>query len=120
MTETAGIPIGVVIDGANRNDCKLTEATILSITISRPTPTSQEPQGVCLDKAYDHQFVRDILENLASRRISAAVERKPKTSAMTLTGAPDDGSWSGSIPGSTATGRCSSAGQRNPRSTQRC
>ena len=64
MTETAGIPVGVVIDGANRNDCKLTEATILSIPIPRPAPTPEAPQGVCLDKAYDHQFVRDILANL--------------------------------------------------------
>ena len=64
MTDTAGIPVGVVIDGANRNDCKLCEATILSIPIPRPTPTPEQPQGVCLDKAYDHQFVRDILANL--------------------------------------------------------
>jgi putative transposase len=64
MTDTAGIPIGVVIDGANRNDCKLTEQTILSIPIPRPTPTPQQPHGVCLDKAYDHQFVRDLLTDL--------------------------------------------------------
>jgi hypothetical protein len=64
MTDTAGIPIGVVIDGANRNDCKLTEQTILSIPIARPTPTPEEPHGVCLDKAYDHAFVGEILEKL--------------------------------------------------------
>jgi putative transposase len=64
ITDTAGIPVGVVIDGANRNDCKLAEATILSIPIPRPTPTADRPQGVCLDKAYDHQFVREILQNL--------------------------------------------------------
>lgn len=27
----------------------------------RPAPTSDAPQGVCLDEAYDHQFVRDLL-----------------------------------------------------------
>lgn len=64
MTDTAGIPIGVVIDGANRNDCKLTEQTILSIPVHRPTPTPERPQGVCLDKAYDHDFVREILAKL--------------------------------------------------------
>ncbi len=64
MTDTAGIPIGVVIDGANRNDCKLTESTILSIPVPRPAPTLDAPQGVCLDKAYDHDFVREILRNL--------------------------------------------------------
>jgi putative transposase len=64
ITEAAGIPVGVVIDGANRNDCKLAEATIQSIPIQRPAPTPEQPQGVCLDKAYDHEFVREILTTL--------------------------------------------------------
>lgn len=64
MTETAGIPIGVVIAGANRNDCKLAEATIQSIPIQRPAPTPENPQGVCLDKAYDSAAIRKILAGL--------------------------------------------------------
>jgi hypothetical protein len=39
MVEAAGIPVGLATDGANRNDCKLTEWTILSIAIERPEPT---------------------------------------------------------------------------------
>lgn len=61
MTEAAGIPLGVATDGANRNDCKLAEATIDSIPIERPKPTPDAPQGVCLDKAYDHNLVRELL-----------------------------------------------------------
>jgi putative transposase len=61
---TAGIPIGLATDGANRNDCKLALQTILSIPIERPTPTVERPQGVCLDKAYDHQLIRDELAEL--------------------------------------------------------
>lgn len=61
MTEAAGIPVGLAVDGANRNDCKLCEATIDSVPIARPQPTIAVPQGVCLDKAYDHQFIRDLL-----------------------------------------------------------
>ena len=64
ICETAGIPIGLATDGANRNDCKLALETILSIPIERPTPTVERPQGVCLDKAYDHQFIRDELAEL--------------------------------------------------------
>ena len=64
MVDAAGVPIGVATDGANRNDCKLTEPTISSIPIERPEPTSQAPQGVCLDKAYDHDFVRELLTDL--------------------------------------------------------
>ena len=61
MCEAAGIPVGLVTDGANRNDCKLTEATIKSVPIERPEPSAEQPQGVCLDKAYDHEFVRELL-----------------------------------------------------------
>lgn len=62
MCEAAGIPVGLATDGANRNDCKLTEATIDSVPIERPDPTPEHPQGVCLDKAYDHDFVRELLD----------------------------------------------------------
>ena len=62
LTEAAGIPIGLVVEGANRNDFKLTRATIASIPISRPQPTPQQLQGMCLDKGYDYQEVRDLLE----------------------------------------------------------
>jgi putative transposase len=64
MVEAAGIPIGLATDGANRNDCKLTEATLQSIAIKRPDPTPARPQGVCLDKAYDHAFVRQLLGDM--------------------------------------------------------
>ena len=60
MCEAAGIPVGLATDGANRNDCKLTEATIESVPTERPDPTPEQPQDVCLDKAYDHEFVRDL------------------------------------------------------------
>lgn len=62
MCEAAGIPVGLATDGANRNDCKLAEATIESVPVERPDPTPDQPQGVCLDKAYDHDFVRELLD----------------------------------------------------------
>lgn len=63
MTEAAGIPVGLATAGANRNDCKLLEQTVDSVPIDKPDPTVDDPQGVCLDKAYDHQFVRDALSD---------------------------------------------------------
>ena len=56
------MPIGLAVDGANRHDMKLTRQTIESIVVERPEPTLEEPQGMCLDKGYDYQAVRDILE----------------------------------------------------------
>lgn len=64
MVDAAGIPIGLATDGANRNDCKLTEPTLQSIAIERPEPTVAPTQGVCLDKAYDHAFVRKLLGDM--------------------------------------------------------
>ena len=56
------MPVGAVIDGANRNDFKLTRQTIDSVPVERPEPTPDEPQGMCLDKGYDYDEVRDLLK----------------------------------------------------------
>ena len=61
MTEGAGIPIGVAVEGANRNDFKMARQTIESIPVARPTPSADEPQGMCLDKGYDYDEVRELL-----------------------------------------------------------
>jgi len=56
------VPVGLAVDGANRNDFKLARATIESIPVERPEPTAAEPQGMCLDKGYDYDEVRELLE----------------------------------------------------------
>ncbi len=55
------MPVGLAVDGANRHDMKLVRATIESIVIERPEPTQEQPQGMCLDKGYDFEEVRDML-----------------------------------------------------------
>jgi putative transposase len=61
LVERRGIPVGVVVEGANRNDFKLARQTIQSIPLDRPKPTTARPQGMCLDKGYDYDEVRDLL-----------------------------------------------------------
>jgi putative transposase len=61
LTEANGIPIGLAVDGANRNDFKMARATIDSIPIERPEPTEVAPQGMCLDKGYDFEEIRLLL-----------------------------------------------------------
>lgn len=61
LTEGAGVPIGLAVDGANRNDFKMARATIENIPVERPAPTAAHPQGMCLDKGYDDDEVRDLL-----------------------------------------------------------
>jgi putative transposase len=62
LTDGNGIPIGLAIDGANRHDMKLVRATLESLVAVRPEVTEEEPQGMCLDKGYDYDAVREILE----------------------------------------------------------
>jgi putative transposase len=62
LTEGQGVPLGLAVDGANRNDIKLVRETIESIVVERPQPTAEHPQGMCLDKGYDYQEVRDTLQ----------------------------------------------------------
>jgi len=61
LTEGHGVPIGLAVDGANRHDMKLVQGTLESLVVERPEPTAMQPQGMCLDKGYDYQEVRDIL-----------------------------------------------------------
>jgi putative transposase len=51
-----------VLEGANRNDFKLLRQTIESLALERPEPNTQAPQGMCLDKGYDYNEVREILQ----------------------------------------------------------
>jgi putative transposase len=68
LSEGAGIPVGLAHDGAHRNDHKLLRETLDSIPIERPAPTADNPQGLCLDKAYD---------NAESRAIAADYDLTP-------------------------------------------
>ncbi len=60
LTETHGVPIGLAVEGANRNDFKMMRETLESIPVKRPKPTRQKPQGLCLDKGYDYDEARDL------------------------------------------------------------
>ena len=55
------MPIGLTIEGANRHDMKLLRPSIESIIVDRSEPSEEQPQGMCLDKGYDYDEVRDIL-----------------------------------------------------------
>jgi hypothetical protein len=35
---------------------------LASIVVARPEPTEEEPQGMCLDKGYDYDEVRALLD----------------------------------------------------------
>ncbi len=41
---------------------KLVRATPDSLVVERPAPSDEQPQGICLDKGYDYDEVRAILD----------------------------------------------------------
>jgi putative transposase len=61
LTEASGVPVGLAVAGANRTDMKLVRETVESIPIKRPKPTRKHPQGMCMDKGYDYEEVRETL-----------------------------------------------------------
>jgi putative transposase len=66
LTDGNGIPLAVVVDGANRPDAKLLVATLDGLVVARPAPPEEEldseQQHLCLDAAYDSKEVRQELE----------------------------------------------------------
>lgn len=61
ITETNGIPIGIVVAPANCNDFKLAESTLRSIAVDKPDPESLA-QHICLDKGYDYSEIDLLVE----------------------------------------------------------
>ena len=58
VTEAAGVPVALAVDGANRHDMKLVRFTVDSMAMDRPAPSPEHPQGLCLDKGYDFAEAR--------------------------------------------------------------
>jgi putative transposase len=61
LTEANGVPVGLAVEGANRHDKKLAEATLESIPVERAEPREEQPQGMCLDKGYDYDDTRELV-----------------------------------------------------------
>jgi putative transposase len=57
-----GIPLGVAVDGANRNDHLLARETLENIQPERPPPGAGAEQNLCLDKGYDYPEVRQLAQ----------------------------------------------------------
>jgi len=85
LTDGAGIPLAVAVEGANRHDSKLLVATLDGLVVARPDPGEEEEeeeegyseQHLCLDAAYDSEEVREELEARSYKpHISPADKKK--------------------------------------------
>lgn len=68
LTDGRGVPLAVVVAGANQADFKLAGDTLAALMAERPVPSgaaagSTAPtSGLCLDKGYDYPEVYELLE----------------------------------------------------------
>ncbi len=62
LTDANGIPLSITVDGANRHDMKMSRETLENIKAKRPKPTEETKQGLCLDKGYDYDEVRELVK----------------------------------------------------------
>ena len=52
LTDEIGLPLAVVLSGANTHDVKLLEDTLDHIVVLRPEPDEEHLQNLCLDAGY--------------------------------------------------------------------
>ncbi len=62
LVEADGGALAVVMAGANVRDDKLLASTLEAVVVERPEPTEAAPQNLCLDKGYDNQPSRELVE----------------------------------------------------------
>jgi putative transposase len=62
LTEGQGLPLAVIVAGANRHDMQLLAATLDVVVVERPEPTAAAPQPVCLAKGDDDDACRQVAE----------------------------------------------------------
>ena len=63
LTAGHGMPIAVVVAGANRHAMKRLAATVDAAGLERPAPTEEAPPHGCWDKGDDDDACRDEVES---------------------------------------------------------
>lgn len=58
QTDGRGVPLSLVVTGANVNDNQRLDALLDGIVVRRPRPRRGRPQTMCLDKGYDSKQCR--------------------------------------------------------------
>ena len=62
LTDAKGIPLSVVVDGANRHDKMLVKKTLDAIIFERPS-LDDGIQNICMDKGYDYPDIRELVKD---------------------------------------------------------
>ena len=61
LTEANGLPVGLVVTGANTHDITQVEAVLRSMPFLPPDYDGDAPHGFCADKGYESESVRTLI-----------------------------------------------------------
>lgn len=85
VVDGKGVPLGIVVDAANRHDMKMTKTTLQSIVVHRTKPSTKSKQHMCMDRGYDFPEVYELLLDYAytihiklKTRIGIQTQRKKR------------------------------------------
>ncbi len=74
LTDGAGVPLALAVDGANRHDKKLVGRTLNNLAVARP---ARRKQNMGMDKGYDYPDVRELVAKWGyTARIAARGEQR--------------------------------------------
>ena len=83
LVEGAGLPISLVVTGANVHDKRQVEAVLEEMLLPPPCPTQEHPQHFCADRGYDYRDVRSTIalchyeDHIKSRGEEKAALKEP-------------------------------------------
>jgi len=82
LSDGHGVPVALVIDGANVPDLKLAAPTLDALAVERPS--DGRPQHLCLDAGYDYDRCR-----YAAERRGYVAHIRPRGADRAIAGSPD-------------------------------
>jgi transposase len=62
LTDGGGVPLALVVAGANAHDKTLVSRTLNNLMAPRPAPSGTLQQNLCADKGYDYADVRALVD----------------------------------------------------------
>nr|WP_242842030.1 IS5 family transposase [Ruminiclostridium cellobioparum] len=80
LVDGRGVPIALVIRGAQRHDVSQLKQVLMSIVTERPEPTADKPQHLCADKGYhgEPSLETVVLRGYIPHIVSRGEEKKNK------------------------------------------
>jgi len=61
LVDARGVPLSLVVTGANLHDCKGLQPVLAGVRIRDPRPAKAKHDHLCADRGYDYPFARQLV-----------------------------------------------------------